>query len=271
MNSAMNTTRLYLDMSANAARIGVANFRASMTWQSWVFGWLGRLITQALFFTSFGLWLGSRAATSFMATGNSIVVVCIEALVVIPLLVADRYFGALTLHVAAPVNFIVSYFARNIYCPVIGIFSGTVAFFAVTAIFSVPVPWPAALVVPVLLALIALSAYAYGFAISSVVMRYPSVQMVALNFSYLSLMAFCGVNVPVSFWPAPLHGLAEIFPLTHGLEAVRDLLSGAPAQFLWRNALLEVLVGLGWLTLGTVIFKMTARAGRQKGNLELSG
>lgn len=267
----MNSARLYLDLSANAARIGVANFRASMTWQSWVFGWLGRLITQALFFTTFGLWLGSRTATDFMATGNSIVVVCIEALVVIPLLAADRYFGALTLHVASPVNFIVSYFARNIYCPVIGIFSGTVAFFVVTAIFSVPVPWPAALIVPILLVMIAFSAYAYGFAISSVVMRYPSIQMVALNLSYLSLMAFCGVNVPVSVWPAPLHGLAEVFPLTHGLEAVRGLLSGAPAQLIWRNALLEVLVGASWVMLGTVIFGMTARTGRRNGNLELSG
>jgi ABC-2 type transport system permease protein len=267
----MKTARLYLDLSASAARIGVANLRATVTWQSWAFGWLGRLITQALFFTSFGLWLGSRTATDFMATGNSIVVVCIEALVVIPLLVADRYFGALTLHVAAPANFIVSYFARNIQCPIIGIFSGTVAFFVVTAIFSVPVPWPAALLVPVLLAMIGFSAYAYGFAISSVVMRYPSVQMVALNFSYLSLMAFCGVNVPVTFWPAPLHGLAEIFPLTHGLEAVRGVLAGAPNGLIWRNAALEVLVGLGWLTVGTVMFGATARAGRQKGNLELSG
>jgi ABC-2 type transport system permease protein len=259
-----------LPLAATAARIGVSDFRATYTWRTWTFGWLLRLLTQAAFFGSFGLWLGSRAALGYLVVGNAVVLVCIEALVVIPSVVFDRHSGTLPLQVAAPGAYIVSYLARNLYCPVIGTVSSSVAFFGITALFGVHLAWPAAALVPVLIGVTGCTTYAYGFAVAAVVMRFPSLSMVALNVSYLSMMTFCGVNVPVSFWPGPVQGLAGLLPLTYGLRAVRQVLAGSPAGAVAGSVLMAVAAGLGWLVAGTVIFAGSVRAGRRRGTLGMS-
>ncbi len=47
--------------------------------------------------------------------------------------------------------------------------------------------------------------------------------------------AFCGVNVPVRFWPAIVHTVVQVVPLTHGLAAIRSVLSGERAATILAN------------------------------------
>ncbi|HUZ54892.1 MAG TPA: ABC transporter permease [Streptosporangiaceae bacterium] len=266
----MSRARRLLEQAQTAFRTGIRDFRGLYTWRSWLFGWFARLMTQALFFTSFGYWLGSRATVRYMAVGNTTVLVCMESLAVIPLLLGERYMGTFSLHVAAPASFVLTYFARNFYCPLIGVLSSTFGFFVVATAFGVRLGGPYVAWVPVLTALIGLSAYSFGFAVGAIVLSLPSFSMVALNLSYLSLMAFCGVNVPVSYWPAAVRGVADILPLTHGLLALRELLAGAPAAWIWRDCALEAAVGLGWLAVAVAVLQYYASASRRTGNIQLT-
>jgi ABC-2 type transport system permease protein len=253
-----------------SARVGFADFRAIYTWRSWLFGWFGRLITQAIFFTSFGLWLGSHAAVDYMAVGNTMMLIVMECLAVIGGTVGERFAGTIPLQLAASGNFIASYLARSSYCILVGLVSSSVAFYGLTAAFSVPLVWPASALVPLLILLTGFAVYCFGFAVASAVMSAPTLALVAINFSYLSMMTFCGVNVPVGYWPTPVQAFAQAFPVTHGLLAVRELISAAPVAEISWNCLLTLVVGLGWMTVGIAAFRFSVHAGRRKGTLELS-
>jgi ABC-2 type transport system permease protein len=81
-------------------------------------------------------------------------------------------------------------------------------------------------------------------------------------------MAFCGVSVPVTFWPAWVEVMAHMLPLTHGLEAMRLLLDQAGAVEILKWACLEVLVGAAWLAASLLLIDRMADAGRQDGSIE---
>jgi ABC-2 type transport system permease protein len=89
-----------------------------------------------------------------------------------------------------------------------------------------------------------------------------------LNLGYLPIMAFCGVNVPVSFWAPPLQAIAQVLPLTHGLDAIRTVLAGGPATTVLGQVGLEIAVGAGWLAIASWSIGQVARRGVVTGSLE---
>lgn len=266
----MTRLRTHWEFFGTTARIGIADFRAVTTWRSWIFGWLARLITQALFFTLIGLQLGSRSTVDYMAVGNTSVLACMEAMALPGLMVRERHAGTLSLHLASPRNYVASYLARYIYSPAFGIFSSIVGFVFVFGVFRIHLSWPGAAFVPLIIVLISISLYAYGFALASVVTGVPSLAMITTNLGYLMVMAFCGVNVPAKFWPTPVHAIFQAFPLTHGLTAIRELLAGAPTAAILENCLLEAAVGLGWLAAGATILTFLANVSRRTGGFDRS-
>jgi ABC-2 type transport system permease protein len=256
--------------AAAAVRVGVADFKVMYTWRSWTFGWFLRLISQSVFFSSFGLLLHSTAILGYLVIGNSVVLACMEALAVIPIMNGQRDSGVLALEIAAPVGFPLIYLCRNIYCPVIGCLTSTITFFAINSAFGVPLHLPGGALVPFVIFVVSLSTYAFGFALAALVMWAPSLQPVITNVSYLALMTFCGVDVPVSYWPGPIRSIAYVLPLTHGLGAIRGLAAGAPVGLIWRGVLLEGLIGLGWVSAGMIVLTTATYSTRRTGSLELS-
>jgi ABC-2 type transport system permease protein len=267
----VNALRTAWTVTTAATRIGFADLAAIYTWRTWLLGWFVRLVTQAVFFSLFGVLLGSAAAAQYRAVGNTVVLVCIEATVVILSTVRERGSGTLALQVIAPAPFGLTYLARGLNNVVVGIGSSTAAFAIVALVFRIPVVLPWAFLAPVFIAVIGVSAYCYGLAIGSVVMRAPAVQWLALNLSYLSIMTICGVNVPVDYWPAPVRALADVLPLTHGLAALRLLLADGPDLAVLGQLGAELLVALGWLGLAGLLLAGAVRAGRRDGSLELAG
>jgi len=82
-------------------------------------------------------------------------------------------------------------------------------------------------------------------------------------------MAWCGVSVPVSFWPSGIRVLAQAIPLTHGLAAIRGVLANAPPRLILRETVLEGTVGLAWLAISLLLIDRVAESGRSDGSIEL--
>ncbi|HXP19438.1 MAG TPA: ABC transporter permease [Streptosporangiaceae bacterium] len=254
-----------------AARTGFAEYRALLTWRSWVFGWLLRLFSQAIFFTAFGILLRSKTFVHYIAIGNTVMLVCMEAIAVIPTLASDRFTGIRGLQLAAPTSFAFTSACRTIYCPAIGVLTSSIAFFSITRLFGVRMNFPQAAFAPAIIGVVGLATYAFGFALACVVLTLPSLQAVVMNLSYLILMTFAGVNVPTAFWPAPVRLIAQFLPLTHGLGAIRSLVAGAPLRLVLPGVLLEAVVAGGWFAAGAAVLKSSTYVGRRTGRLELSG
>ena len=101
-------------------------------------------------------------------------------------------------------------------------------------------------------------------------LRASGVRRTVANVARLAMMAFCGVSVPLGFFPAPVGYAAHLLPLTHGLDAVRELFGAARPGVLLSAVGLEVLVGAGWLLVSLATFQRSADAGRHDGSIVFS-
>jgi ABC-2 type transport system permease protein len=81
-------------------------------------------------------------------------------------------------------------------------------------------------------------------------------------------MAFCGVSVPVAFWPGWVQVIANVLPLTHGLAAIRTVLDGGDARSVILNSMWCIAVSAGWLTVSLLTMDRMADGGRADGSIE---
>lgn len=260
--------------SLRVLRAAMANARADFglvyTWRTWLGGWLLRVVTQVAFFALVGEVLLSRSAAQYLAVGNAVVISAIEAMMVVASTTWERRAGTLPLLVAAPGPLPMVLAGRSVQWLASGTVSGSVAFFAVGVLFGVSFPMPAALLVIPLIALVGLASYGLGLLLAGFVLAAMDLRNLVSNLAYLTLMAITGVQVPLSFWPGWLQGVAQVLPVTHGLAAVRALVTGGPTGDVLRSAVLEAAVGASWLCVALCFFRYFAEAGRHDGSIEFS-
>lgn len=105
---------------------------------------------------------------------------------------------------------------------------------------------------------------------AGIVLRFMHLRNVVGNVINLSIMAFCGVQVPRSFWPETVQCVTAFLPVSHGLQAIRDLLDGMAAPAVLAGAGLELAVAAGWLVLAALTFRHLAEGGRKSGTIEFA-
>lgn len=246
----------------------IAEMRATHTPTTYVFGWLLRLVLQTIFFALVAGYVGTSVSLQYSLVGNAVVLACLESMIVVLMMVQERQTGTLPLLAASPTSHVLVYAGRGLHWLASGLVSSITAFVLLPFVLGVPLPWPrAALAFPIIV-VVGITSYCYGCALGSAALRYGGLTWLLLNLGYLQVMAFGGVNVPRSFWPAPLQAYADILPVTHGLQAVRDVLAAAPAGAVLGQVALEILVGLGWLAAAAISIDLVVRRGIATGSLE---
>jgi len=245
-------------------------YKAFYTWRSWTIGWLLRLLMQVSFYALIGRLLDSPERVEFLVIGNAVYVVAMEACIVVLATVGERNAGTLPLMVAAPATHITVYLGRGVHYLSSGVITSTIALLVMPPLFGITLPLPQAVLALPMLVLIGLSCYGYGLAVSCLVLHRPGRRWTAMNLSYLVLLAFAGVNVPVDYWPGPVQAVADVLPLTHGLDAIRTLLAGGPWATIATQLTLEALIGLGWFAVAAYGFDRVVRVGRLQGTLDLA-
>lgn len=257
-------------IARHAAVAAFAELAEIYTWRTWTFGWFARLLFQVTFFSLIGTLLGDPLQVRYLLVGNAVVLVALEATIVILTSVGERRSGTLPLLVAAPASHVTVFLGRGLHWLATGMVSSHLAFLLLATAFGVALPgWRTLLVIPCI-ALVGVAAYSYGSCLAAVVLRVMEARWVALNASYLTLMAICGVNVPTSFWPSWVQALSAVLPVTHGLQAVRGVLAGAPLADVARLMALEGAVAVAWLVLAVVALGRLAEAGRHDGSIEFA-
>ena len=248
----------------------LAELRAVYTWRTWLFGWLLRVIAQVAFYTLVGRAAGTEDAVRFILIGNIAVLPCLEATIVVVSVTNERMTGTLPLLVIAPANPVAVYLGRGVQWLVTGFASSAITLLVAPPLLGLPLPFPRLLGVLPLLFLIGLSSYCYACFLAGLSFRWVGLEFVLVNVGYLVVMAFCGVNVPATFWPWEIRLCADVLPVTHGLVAVRALLAGAPSGAVLASAADEALVGAAWLAVAALSFHRVLARGRRDAVWELS-
>lgn len=257
-----------LNVMRYAFRAGIADYRAIFTWKSWLAGWFVRVIAQVAFFALIGERLGDDEATYYLLVGNALLIAAQVGVFSLNMTSSERWSGTLPLLVASPSSPVVVFSARGSYLAVDGALSALGALFVAGAMFGMELPWPRVLAVVPVTGLVGLASYAFGTFLAGIVFRFRSINSLVVVTTYVSLMAVCGVNVPLEYYPQPLETLCRLLPLTNGLLAIRGVFDGAPWGQIVEYASLEAAVGLAWMTAALLSFNRLASQGRRDGSID---
>jgi ABC-2 type transport system permease protein len=82
------------------------------------------------------------------------------------------------------------------------------------------------------------------------------------------LLIFTGANVPISELPAWMQDVSHVLPLTHAIQAARDLAAGEPFSDVTGLLATELGLGLTYLAGGLVLLRVFEWQGRKHATLE---
>ena len=266
----MTVLRHHARVLRYAALSGFQDFGYTYTVWSWALGLFLRMMTQVAFFASIGRLLGSQDQVAYLLIGNAVMAAAVGCLTATTATTWERGAGTLPLLVASPTSALVVLMGRSVFFIANGLAFSLGALVLVPPLFDVVIPWGRFPALVALVALVAVSTYFAATFLGGLVLAATAARRTVPNLARLTMMAFCGVSVPRSVFPDVVSGAAGLLPLTHGLDAIRELLgAGRPAVVL-GDAGLEALVGAGWLLASLATFHRLAEAGRRDGSIVFS-
>jgi ABC-2 type transport system permease protein len=255
----------------SATVVGLADLTAVYTWRTWLFGWVVRMLSQVLFYVTAGQALAGPGRAKDLVVGNALMVCATEATMVVASSAWERFSGTLPLLAVAPIDMAWVFVGRSVQWLVSGTATSLVALLVLGPFFGVRLSLVRVLVAGLLVAATAVSTYCLALFLAALVLDAPRLRNLVGNLAYLVMMAICGVQVPVGFWPPPVQAVAYVIPLTHQLNALRAALDGASPLTVVLHAGLGLLLAAGWLAVAAVAFQRFARRGRRDGSFEYGG
>lgn len=249
-----------------SAACGWADYRSSYSVRTWVGGWLLRVFAQVAFYAFIGRLLDDPARTAYMLIGTAVWFAAMEVGAACASTAWERRAGTLPLLVVAPTDLFWVYLGRNAQWLPSGIATSTLSLLVLSPAFHTGVPPSRLLAAVPLLALTAVASYGLALTVAAIAMRAYGARNIASNLYTGVLLVFCGVQVPLAFWPGWVGALAQAVPLTHGLAAVRAQLAGTGG--LAGEIGLALLTGAAWFGIAWLIFHGAAERGRRTGSIE---
>jgi ABC-2 type transport system permease protein len=258
----------------NALRIGVVggllSYRALFNWRHpALYGTtlLGKTAFQIVFFTLLGR-VSGVADDRYFVVGNAVLASAMVGVFgMVMILANEREFGTLAAVLATPANRLALFAGRAI--PVVGngVFVSAFAFAAGWLLLDVPV---SPRVLPALAGVVLLTATScamFGLALGSVALRLRDL-WVGSNLAYYLMLLLCGAVVPLAALPGWLAAVGRALPITHGIEAARDLAAGIPLAAVAGLVAQEAVVGLAYGLLGYTLLRLFEREGRRRSTLD---
>jgi ABC-2 type transport system permease protein len=249
---------------------GVISYRALFNWinpGTYVTTMLGSPLFQILFFTYLGRYAGSQD-DSFFIVGNAMQVAAMSGIYGMTMGIAnERQYGTLQPLLGTPANRLAIFSGRALPFILNGIFVSAFGFGIAWLFldFSADAGSIPPLAVAVLIT--TCSCVALGMLIGSIGLRARDVFFGA-NLVYFLMLLVCGVNIANDDLPGWLGAIGRCLPLTHGIEAGREIVSGASLSAVSGLLVTEAVIGLVYGTAAYVLFRVFEAEGRRRASLE---
>ena len=249
---------------------GLISYRALFNWIRpgiYAASLLGSPLFQILFFTYLGRYAGGRD-DDFFVVGNAVQVSAMAGIFGMVMGVAnERQFGTLAPLLATPANRLAIFAGRALPFVLNGLVVSTFGFASAWLLLDFD-PDPDVLpALALVVAVTVVSCTALGLLIGSIGLRARDV-FFAANLVYFLLLLFCGVNVPVSELPGWMEGVARALPLTHGIEAAREVADGTGLGEVGGLVATEALIGAAYAVAAYLLFRLFEAEGRRRASLE---
>ncbi|RRR98401.1 ABC transporter permease [Glycomyces terrestris] len=247
---------------------GWTDLRIVYTPTTWAFGWMVRVLCQVVFYSTLGSLLGDPERTRYLLVGAAVFIAANETMMASASTTWERLSGTLALLAAAPAGMVTVLAARSWFWIATGTVSSSIALLALAPVFGLGLGAGEAAAAVALVFATALTNYAVGLCCGSLSLRFHRMRNVFSNLVLLTMTAFGGVVVPVSFWPTGFQWFAAAFPAVHGLEAVRLAVGGAPAAAVLAAVGLAFATAAGWLAVAAASLWWFQRDARRTGSID---
>ncbi len=250
---------------------GVISFRALFNWLSpWIYvpSMLVAPIVQILLFAYMGRAAGVES-DAFYLIGNAVQYSAIPCLFAMANTVAgERYTQTLGIVLVTPANRVALFLGRSLPVVVNGTIVSLFSLAAGAWLLGVRLPAGTWLPLALVVGIAAVSCTGLGLANAALGLRVRETAVMS-NVLFGLLLIFCGANVPVDVLPGWMEATARWLPLTHAIEAAREVAAGGTlgsvGGLLGRELGLGLLYGAG----GLLALRLLEVEGRRRATLEI--
>jgi ABC-2 type transport system permease protein len=251
---------------------GLISFRGLFTWLHPAL-FLPTLVVPPIFQVLFFAYLGRAAeleSDAFYVVGNSIQLAALPGLFAISQAInGERKSQMLAPLLASPASRVAIILGRAVPVTGIGVVVSFVSFGVGSLLLDVDVA--AAALLPLLLTMTAAtcSCTALGIAHAAIGLRVREMPVFS-NLVFAILLVFCGVNVPLDDLPGWMSTVARGLPVTHAVEAGRELVAGAAFPEVAGLLATELAIGGVYLVAGLALLRHYEQVARRRATLELT-
>jgi ABC-2 type transport system permease protein len=249
---------------------GLFSYRALFNWISpitYTTTMLGSPLFQILFFVYLGRFAELRDDT-FFVVGNAVQVSAMSGIYAMTLTIAnERQFGTLSPLLATPANRAALFLGRALPVIANGLLVSAFGFGVGLLLLDFSLGWNQLPALATVLVVTVTSCTGLGMLLGSIGLRARDV-FFASNLVYFLMLLVCGVNIPVEELPGWLEAIGRAVPLTHGIEAARDVAGGATLGEVSGLVWTELGIGLAYTAAAFLLFRFFEFSGRRSAALE---
>jgi ABC-2 type transport system permease protein len=250
---------------------GLISFRALFNWLSpWIYvpSMLVAPIVQILLFAYMGRAAGVES-DEFYLIGNAVQYSAIPCLFAMANTVAgERYTQTLGIVLVTPANRVALFLGRSLPVVVNGAIVSMFSLVVGALLLGVRLPAGSWLPLAVIILIAAVSCTGLGLANAALGLRVRETAVMS-NVLFGLLLIFSGANVPVDALPGWMASVSQWLPLTHAIEAAREVAAGATLGSV--SGLIGRELGLGILygAIGLLALRLLEVEGRRRATLEI--
>jgi ABC-2 type transport system permease protein len=249
---------------------GLTSYRALFNWISpWVFfpHMIGYPVFEILFFAYLGRFADVQS-DKFFLIGNAFMGIAVTGFFGMSAAIAgERRSQTLSSLLASPASRLALFLGRALPSILTGFVVAATAFAICAVILDVSFTGTELRRIALAAIVCSFSCTAFGMCLGALGLRGRNVTLFADVISG-SMLIVSGANVPLDKLPGWVQAISSVIPLTHGIEAARELADGATVSDTAGLLATEAFVGLCYLAAGLVLLRLFEYEGRRSATLE---
>jgi ABC-2 type transport system permease protein len=249
---------------------GAISYRALFNWINpvmYVTTMLGSPLFQVLFFAYLGRFSKLQDDT-FFVVGNAVQICAMAAIYGMTMGIAnERNFQTLSPLLATPANRLALFLGRALPNIASGLFVSTFGFGVGLLLLDFHLALSQVPALALVLVVTVSSCTCLGLLLGSVGLRARDVFFIS-NLVYFLMLLFCGVNIPLDALPGWMAAIGRSVPLTHGIEAAREIARGGSLGDVWDLIATEAAIGVVYAGVAYGLFRFFEHESRRSASLE---
>ena len=250
---------------------GLISFRALFNWLSpWIYvpSLLIAPIVQILLFAYMGRAAGVQS-DEFYVIGNAVQYSAIPCLFAMANTVAgERWTQTLGIVLVTPAHRVPLFLGRSLPVVINGFFVSMFSLVVGSLLLDVDIPRSAWLPLALVVAVAAASCTGLGLANAALGLRVRETAVMS-NVLFGLLLIFSGANIALDELPPWMATVGSWLPLTHAIEAARELAAGATLADVSGLIGQEVALGVLYGAIGLLALRFLELEGRRRATLEI--